>query len=98
MHRRVWATLALGLALAACSPRATTPPATAGPSGDPVSTYLRVYGGLEGVYRSILAENDCDALQEQFWTATENKTLGYQAAIDERAKALDCPALTFNRQ
>jgi hypothetical protein len=62
-----------------------------------VEDYVRVYSGLAGAYRSILAETSCAKLQEEFYTATDNHTLGFQAAIDDRARDLGCPTLKFNR-
>lgn len=59
--------------------------------------YLRIYGGLEGAYRVILESTDCAELQELFYTATENETLGYQAAATDRAADLGCPELRFTR-
>lgn len=91
------ASLALIAALVlGCGGGATvTPEPTAAPHD--AAYYVRVYGGLEGAYSAILAETDCAALQDQFYTATDNKTTGFQAAIQDRATELRCPTLRFTR-
>ena len=87
------------LVLSGC--KSAEPVATAAPTGTPfvqsAEEYVRVYGGLAGAYRSILAETSCTTLQDDLYTATENNTLGYQAAIVDRAKAIGCPDLKFIR-
>lgn len=97
LARILWTT---ALLVAACRPVATTTPAMPEPTQTTeqrVAAYVRVYGGLEGVYRSILDETDCDTLQADFYTATDNGTLGYQVAITDQAKSRGCPELRFTR-
>jgi hypothetical protein len=90
--------LVIAFLAAACSGGAT---ATAEPNrtSAPLDAedYARIYGGLTGAYRSILDETNCVTLQEEMYTATENKTVGFQAAISDRAAAIGCPDLKFNR-
>lgn len=98
MARLVVVFLAAGALLAGGgSESSPTPRPSPDPSVDPVDSYVRIYGGLAGVCRSILDETSCDELQGQFFTATENGSLGYQAAIDDRSRELDCPELLFDR-
>ena len=90
------------LILAACGPAfQATPAPTATPArtpkADSVDNYVRIYGGLAGAYRSILAETSCTALQDELYTATDNKTVGFQAAIVDRAQDLGCAELRFTR-
>lgn len=94
--RLIIVTLAL-LAIGCSAPRTSSVSATAAPQARSAESYVRTYGGLEGAYRAILAETSCDALQEQMYTATENKTTGFQAAITDRAADLGCPTLRFTR-
>jgi hypothetical protein len=96
--------LVVAVLVAACSsPAAATPvPTTAAtayptPAVKAVDDYVRIYGGLAGAYKSILAETDCKKLQSLFYTATDNNSTGFQAAIMDRAQDLHCPALRFTR-
>lgn len=84
------------LAGCAAAPVPTAVPAIT-PAVRSLDSYLSVYGGLEGVYRSIIAETSCPKLQELFYTATDNHTLGYQVVIEDRSKDLRCPELRFSR-
>ena len=93
--------LTLAVVLVGCQPTATLRP-TEAPRATPtaeqrVERYIEVYGGLAGVYRSILDESRCDRLQEQLYTATDNGTLGYQVALKDRASEIRCPELRFTR-
>jgi hypothetical protein len=90
----------LVLLVAGCSaaPTATPEPiATERSRAQAVDDYVRVHGGLGGVYRTILEETDCAEIQELFYTATDNGSLGYQAAAMDRAADLGCPTLLFTR-
>lgn len=92
--------LALVLLLAACTPTVTATPAatrTPAPRALPADSYIRTYGGLAGVYRTILEETGCAKLQDLFYTATDNSSTGYQSAINDRAFDLRCPDLRFTR-
>lgn len=93
--------LVLALLLIACGAPATPRPApVAAPTPtmeQRVARYIEVYGGLAGVYRSILDDRDCADLQETLYTATDNHSLGYQVATKDQAAGLGCPELRFTR-
>lgn len=64
--------------------------------------FVKEYGGNQDVYVNILALTDCEALQEEFNTASDNNaretagtpefrwTLGYMKAADYRMKEISC--------